>query len=296
MTLNDLVALVEVSHVASIKGTLTGILSLINDPTATSRELKSIIQLDPPLVAKILCVANSPYYASSRTISAIDQALIWIGFDELKEIVLTQKMSELYRGNRKDAGACFRERLWRHSLGVALIAKAIFRREFGERGNNAYAAGLMHDLGVIVEDQFMHDKLHPLLCQETRPDEEANEKGIESSLVFFERSAFGFDHCMVGGELARRWGFPEELVEAIGFHHFPEKASPELQKFVKTIFIADCLMVERSCGHDERSFSEKELFERYCGELDLSRFALASIMESAMESLEEIQEQGLLIS
>src|SRR3990167_2835747 len=92
VSLSALLERVEASSLASIKGTVGGILSLISDPAASSFDLIQLIQVDPPLTAKILRVANSSYYATSRTISDIDQALIWIGFDTLKEIILTQKM------------------------------------------------------------------------------------------------------------------------------------------------------------------------------------------------------------
>ncbi len=284
-SLPGLLDLVESSAIASIRGTVSSILALINDPAASPNDLKKIIEVDPPLVAKILRVANSSLYASSRTISDLDQALIWIGFDALKEIVLTQKMSELYSGGKQVCGYS-RPRLWRHSLAVALLAKAIYRREFGEKGNNAYAAGLMHDIGVIVEDQLLHHSFLDLVYQ-------TEERRLP--LTDTELAAFGYDHGLVGMGLAERWNFPAELREGIGFHHNPEAADPAHRDFVKTIFIADYLMFEQGYGYVDMPLADKEVVCQYARDLGLQCFALQAILAVAREEIAKIEAKGILV-
>ncbi|MGV1099126.1 HDOD domain-containing protein [Thiovibrio sp. JS02] len=287
VTLSGLLDLVESSTIASIKGTVSGILSLINDPAASPNDLKRLIQVDPPLAAKILRVANSSYYASSRTISDIDQALIWIGFDALKEIVLTQKMSELYSGGNKPVCGYSRSHLWRHSLAVAILAKSIYRREFGEKGNNAYAAGLMHDIGVIVEDQLLHQDFLRLIH-----DTEEKRQPLTAS----ELSALGYDHALIGKALAERWNFPAELMEGIGFHHNPEKAHPEHRRFAKTIFIADYLMFEQGYGYVALTLADREIVTRYADDLGLQPFALDCIVGVARDEIAKIEAKGFLVA
>ncbi|MBU1406499.1 MAG: HDOD domain-containing protein [Proteobacteria bacterium] len=286
VSLSRLLELVETSTLSSIKGTVGGILSLISDPAARSSDLIRLIELDPPLTAKILRVANSSYYATSKTISDIQQALIWIGFDTLKEIILTQKMSELYRGGTPACGYS-RLQLWRHSLGVALLAKTIYRREFGEKGNNAYAAGLMHDIGVIVEDQLLHREfIHLVRILEDTPQQ----------LTDGEISCFGYDHGLVGKGLAENWNFPAELIDGIGFHHNPEGAREEHRLFVKAIFIADYLMFEQGYGYVAIPLPDREILQQYVRDLGLQWYALRAIIEIVREDLGKIEQKGYLIA
>lgn len=284
LSLADLLERVETSAIASIKGTVRGILSLISDPAASSFDLIRLIEVDPPLAAKILRVANSSYYAISKTISDIHQALIWIGSDTLKEIILTQKMSELYHDGTTVCGYS-RLQLWRHSLAVALLAKNIYRREFGEKGNNAYAAGLMHDIGVIVEDQLLHREFIPMV--------QAMEK-TPQALTDAELSIFGYDHGRIGRALAERWNFPAELAEGIGFHHNPEGASEEHRFFVKTIFIADYLMFEQGYGYVRMPLPDREILQQYVRDLGLQWYALRLIGDLVREELEQIEQKGYL--
>ena len=284
VSLPVLLELVEASPIASIKGTVSRILALISDPAASSSDLVQLIELDPPLTAKILRVANSSYYATSKAISDIHQALIWIGFDTLKEIILTQKMSEIYHGGTPVCGYS-RLKLWRHSLAVALLAKTIYRREFGEKGNNAYAAGLMHDLGVIVEDQLLHQEFLQLV---------RSMEDVPQPLTDGETSHFGYDHGLVGKALAESWNFPVELTEGIGFHHNPEGAREEHRLFVKTIFIADYLMFEQGYGYVAMPLPDRQILEQYVRDLGLQWYALRAIVELVREDLEKIEQKGLI--
>jgi HD-like signal output (HDOD) protein len=283
VSLGGLLELVEASTIASIKGTVGGILTLINDPAASSSELLQLIQLDPPLAAKILRVTNSSYYSPTQTISDIHQALIWIGLDTLKEIILTQKMSEIYRGGTSDGGYS-RLQLWRNSLAVALLAKNIYNREFGEKGNNAYAAGLMHDIGVIVEDQLLHQEFMQMVqTMENKPQ----------ALSDGEISVFGYDHCLVGKGLAENWNFPAELMESIAFHHNPESASEEHRLLVKTIFIADALMFEHY-GYVATPLPDRDILAQYVRDIGLQLDALPALVDLVREDMEKIEQKGVI--
>ncbi|MFA7382192.1 MAG: HDOD domain-containing protein [Desulfurivibrionaceae bacterium] len=286
ISLAGLLELVETSPLASIKGTVSRILSIISDPAVSSSELIRLIEVDPPLAAKILRVANSAYYSTAKDISDINQALIWIGFDTLKEIILTQKISEIYRGGTPFLGYS-RLQLWRHSLAVALLAKNIYRREFGEKGNNAYAAGLMHDIGVIVEDQILHQEFMQLM--QSMAD-------TPQALTDCETSFLGYNHGLVGMALAGNWNFPAELREGIGFHHNPENASEEHRLFVKTIFVADYLMFEQGYGYVAMPLPDREILHMYIRDLGLQWYALRLIVELVKEEMGKIEEKGYLIA
>ena len=151
--LNQIVRLVNESDISSIKNVVSGIIKIINNPNSTVSDLKHLIEIDAPLSSKVLKIANSAFYYRGRRVSDIKQAIIWIGYDSIKELALSQKVCNIFKKNPSVNGYS-RAALWKHCIAVALFSKLVFRREFGERGDNIYAAGLLHDIGIIAEDQF----------------------------------------------------------------------------------------------------------------------------------------------
>jgi len=162
--LNKILELVDESDISSIKNVVSGLIKIINDPTSTARDLKEVIQIDPPLTAKVLRLANSAYYSPRNKISEINQAIIWVGYDAIKELAMSQKVCEIFNKDECIEGYS-RNALWKHSLAVALFGKMIYRREFGERGENVYVAGLLHEIGLIAKDQFYQEEFRLALCK-----------------------------------------------------------------------------------------------------------------------------------
>jgi len=90
--LKKIVQMVNKSEISSIRNTVVGITKIINDPKSSAKDFKEIIQIDPPLTARLLKLANSVYYSPQTRISEIQQAIIWVGYDALKELALSQKV------------------------------------------------------------------------------------------------------------------------------------------------------------------------------------------------------------
>lgn len=274
---------VDSSEIASIKGVVGGVVRIINDPNSNIKDLKDLILIDPPLSAKVLRVANSAYYASPREISEIDQAVVWIGLDSLQEIILTQKISEVFNNDVVKEGFS-REHLWKHSLAVALLAKMIYRREFGEKGNNAYAAGLVHDIGVIVEDQLTPEDFLNVL---------RTAKKNNKQLAFVEKELLGYDHADIGRELALYWNFPKELAASIGYHHDHYLGESKYSQMAKTLYLADYLAFEQGYGIGIKMPLRKIVFENYCDDLKLMPNALAAIVKKMNDEFSKIEDKGV---
>lgn len=284
--LGRLIQLVESSELSSIRGVVGGVIDIINDPGSNIKDLKELILVDPPLSAKVLRVANSVYYASPREISEIDQAVIWIGLDAVKEIVLTQKVSEIFDSSKNIEGYS-RELLWKHSLAVAMLAKMIYRREYGEKGNNAYAAGLVHDIGIIIEDQLMHEDF-TLILRKTREE--------NKQLQVIEHKILGYDHSDIGRELSRHWNFPAELGSSVGFHHDLHIAEIEHARMAKTLYVADYLAFEYGFGFGVKAPLRRMVFENYADDLKLLPHALRNIVVHMEKDFNEIVDRGVFES
>ncbi len=284
--LDKLIEQVNESEISSIKSTVSGIVSLINNPRSNVKDLKELLQIDPPLSGKVLRIANSAYYASPRHINELDQAVIWVGYDVLKEIVLSQKVCEVFQAEEVKESFS-RPKLWRHSLAVALLTKMIYRREFGERGENAYTAGLLHDLGIIAEDQFLGaDFIHVL------QDANKNNKSLDKA----EKEHFGFSHSEVGGRLVDSWELPQDLVVSIGSHHDPRGVPEAFSRLAKTIYIADYLTYSLNIRYDKSKQPEDILFESFADELKLLPYALESLAKEMRGELQKQEDKGFFQS
>jgi putative nucleotidyltransferase with HDIG domain len=280
---SKIIELVEQSEISSIQSVVSGVIDVINDPQSSAKDLKDIIEIDPPLTARVLKVANSAYYYSLRKISEIQHAVIWIGFDVVKEIALSQKVCEVFDHDETISGYSGIS-LWKHSIAVALLGKMVCRREFGERGENAYAAGLLHDIGIIVENQFLENDFIDIL---------KNAEKEKKNLSVSEYEVLGYTHTDIGKMLTDHWSFPEELVVAIGNHHTPDKAPQEFSKFASTLYIADYLCQERGIGYSDAPFCDPGIFRRCLKRLDVKGYALDLIVKDMEQEISMMEDQGL---
>jgi len=281
--LDHLINLVNDSEISSIKSIISGIVRIINDPDSTIWDLKEVVEVDPPLTAKLLMKANSVYYAPPKQIGEIKQALIWLGFDALKEMALSQKVCEIFKGEASVEGYSTSS-LWQHSVAVALLTKMIYRKEFRERGANEYVAGLLHDIGIIVECQFLQDDFNRVLIK-------AKEEGKNLSAA--EQEVFGYNHADIGMAIAQDWNLPQELIDAIGYHDNPFEADQNSANLASVLYISEYCCQKSSIGYSEAPFQNGQVFEECLKVLNIEPHALDLIFEEVKRELARMEEQGL---
>ncbi len=284
--LDQMIEKVKKSDISSIRKTVSGIMRVINNPEATAKELERVIETDPPLAGRVLKLANSAYYSPQQPINNIKQAIIWIGADALRELALSQKICGLFKKERPFSFYS-RHLLWKHSLAAALTAKMIYRREFKQKGENIYAAGLLHDIGIILEDQFEPDTFTALLQQ---PAEDRENLPLETR----ERDLFQFSHSQAGGALMDYWQLPPEIIHAITSHHSPADAPGEFKRAAMTLYTADYLAQTYSIGLTNLETPNQSLYDLCLVELELEQEALDLIMEDVERDVKEMEKQGLL--
>ena len=270
---------------SSIRNITSGIIRIINDPRSSAKDLKELIEIDPPLTAKVLRLANSAYYAPRRRIGEVGQAIIIIGFDAVKELALSQKVCEIFDKDDRISGYS-RVELWKHSIAVALLCKMIYRKELGERGENAYAAGVLHDIGIIVEDQFFQKDFTAILRRTLIQ---------EKNLPAVEKKIQSYNHADIGRVIARDWKFPRELSTAIGFHHMPNRARGRFVQLASVLYIAECVAAQCEIGYADERFADEKLFQTCIKRLGLSAYALELIAEEMKRELARMESQGLLV-
>lgn len=183
----------------------------IDDPDGCVDDIAVIISSDPDLTLRLLALVNSSLYAFPAQVDTVSRAVTLVGTRQLRDLALATLVVRRFSG--LPLGIVDMESFWRHSLGVAVVSRAIatWRRE--RNVERFFVIGLLHDLGRLVLLLKQPQAMHELLLQ-------AREEG--QSLYRLERETFGYDHADVGGRLLSDWGMPAAMVSAVGGHHAPD--------------------------------------------------------------------------
>lgn len=205
------------------------IINEINKPSSSARSVALLASRDPSLVAAILRTANSSAYSPSRPITAVEEAVAYLGLSPVRALIQRLGLSGLIKNGQSNPDF---EELWTHSLVVSSLAESLADRFNADRGYCA-TLGLLHDLGKMV-----------LLATQPELTSRLRERGsCEESRLGRERRLLGADHADVGAHLAAKWRLPQDLVDGIRFHHAPQlwpgAASPDGLKIARGIATVD---------------------------------------------------------
>lgn len=229
-------AIREISHIATLPEVTLRIIELVEDPTSTAQDLHAVISNDPALSSRILKVVNSSFYGLPGQISSINRAIVMLGLNAVKNIAIAASLAKLFRGGELTPTFSAKE-LWNHSNATAIGCKLLSDTMGMGLGDEAYLAGLIHDIGIMVEMQYDRSKLIDALDKTG-----AGPDGVPAkSLLLTEETVFGANHEHFGQGLCSKWKFPAPFAAATGYHHHPLSAPAEQTKLVAVVHAADCL-------------------------------------------------------
>jgi putative nucleotidyltransferase with HDIG domain len=204
----------RVEDLPTLPRTVLRITELVNDPRASAKDLSIIITDDQVLTARLLKLVNSSFYGFPQRVSTVTGAIVLLGFDAIRNLLLTTSVLDLFPARiahvRRD-----QEQLWDHSLVCAIGAKAIGNFLRHDKLEELFVAGLLHDIGKIVEMMFLPDEF-------ARITERVRTEGVLISSA--EQDLLGCTHADIGRLLAERWNLPAKLVGVIARHHAPAAA------------------------------------------------------------------------
>lgn len=203
----------EVTRLTPLPDIAHRVLAISEDPKSSAGQLADIVMQDATITANVLKVVNSAAYGYRREISNIQQAIVVLGFDEVRNITIAASLSKDL--DLPESRLFQRRKFWLHSLAAGMIAQKIALRNSEINADDAFIIGLLHDIGEVILDQHFHDMFTEAL-------EKAEEDGRHVALV--ERELMGVDHAEVGGVVARNWSLPVSLEKAIMYHHEPWRA------------------------------------------------------------------------
>lgn len=208
-------AVKSLNTLPALPGTAVRLLAELGPSGSDARRLAALVNQDMGLAAKVLRVANSPFYGQSRSIDSVERALVLLGLDVVRNIAVASSLDPLFRGGQIGPGFHMRE-LWRHSLAVALLADSIAHQFVPEARPQAFIAGLLHDIGILVAVHVLPNEFLQLVG-----DAAQYVDADRTLLAELELRHLGATHDELGAALLQHWLIPEPLLRAAANHHHP---------------------------------------------------------------------------
>ncbi len=202
----------SIERMPSLSPVIHKINEVANSAKSSAQDLTDVIQLDPVLTAKVIRMVNSAYFGLQNEVKSLKPAVIMLGLNTIKNVALSSaflgKVS--LNKNTKLNG----EEFWKHSLGVAVASKLIARKLGVDPKllEEYFIAGLIHDIGKVLINNFFPEEMNTIL-------EEALRK--EEGITDLERRVLGLTHEEIGIAIGKKWRFANNLLYSMGRHHQP---------------------------------------------------------------------------
>ncbi len=221
----------KLTALPTLDASIQKIMEVAQNPKSSAAEMEEVISKDQSLSGKVLKIVNSAYYGFPRQIDSISQAIVVLGFQAIKNLALTSSVKDMFKESRK--GVLDMKSLWLHSMATAIASETIAEYMGYQKKEEAFTAGLLHDIGKLVMNIFVPEL------------REVVEKVKKGELTFFEaeQETLDINHAVVGKYLLDIWNLPNPIVMAVLYHHEPMKAEDILYAdLVKFVYLADNLV------------------------------------------------------
>ena len=244
----------QVRDLPALPDTVVRVIHLTDDPKSGVGDIARVLVSDQALAARLLKLANSAFYGSSRRIATVSEAVVILGMRTTRNLVMATGCQEMLEAEVAGYGLP-RGALLRHSLACASAAQALAKRTKYRGTEEAFVAGLLHDLGKVVMNLYLRDQFIQVLLQAASGEMTYSEA---------EQAIFSFDHAEAGAYLLERWNLPASLVAAVRYHHTPLDA-PGDSPLPCLVHVADaiCLTLGIGLGLDGLAYTlEPEALSR----------------------------------
>lgn len=255
-------------------------MDIIRNPQYIVSDLVEVIRLDQSITANILKLCNSAYFGLPRKVSSLKEAVVYLGTNQLRQVLLTSGAKKIY--DRSENGySYFAGELWRHALACALMSQVLVRHlRLPLDENDVFTTALLHDVGKVVLSTYVsqeYAEIEIMVKEEKLPFHDV------------ERRVLGFDHAEIGGRLAELWQFPDSIVAAIRFHHQPGKVPKHYRLLSELIALADglVLMIGYGTSVDGLSYHIPHLL---IDKLKLKKDDIQFLMIKFQEEMDKAQE------
>ena len=265
-----------INSMTGLSPTAQKVVKIANDINSSPNDLVNVIKLDPLLTSKVLKLINSAFYGLPTKISSPGKAVILLGLNTVKNLALS--MAVIGKLSTSDSQDKYLEEIWLHSLSTAVgsreLAKAI--RMSKKDYEDFFISGLLHDIGKIIMIMSVGAEFVNFLNEEKFQDL----TNIEKETVYF-----GTNHCKIGNSLANKWQFPQELADAILYHHEPRDVE-ESTIIEKLVLISD--RMSNKLGYSLQAGAlETDVPREILEKINLTIEQVETVFENVPEELEK---------
>jgi HD-like signal output (HDOD) protein len=272
-------ALRNITSIATLPEVTARIVATVEDPASTAGQLHKIVSHDPALVSRILKIVNSSFYGRPGQIGSVERAIVMLGLNAVKNLAVAASLGQLFRGRQLCEGFAPRD-LWTHCIAVAVVSRDLAKQLKLPSAEEAFLAGMIHDLGLIVSLQSYPEKLSAV-CDAARQDD-------SDDFCQIERNIIGADHQQLGAALAEQWKFPRSCQLVAGHHHRPGDLADDQRTLVTLIYAADSL-----CCRDATHGFNLTAAHQPCDESLLRSIGLdAQLLESTASHIGELMDSA----
>jgi HD-like signal output (HDOD) protein len=262
LTNNTTIELVSGIHsLPNIPSNYQGVIRVINSPNSSIQDIGDAMEKDMSMTSRVLQVANSAYYGFSKNITSPTQAALLIGVETLKSLVRYTHVLNNFP-HTPASNAVF-DRVWRHSINVASVARKItmMHTKDDNLAEEAFTAGLLHDIGKLVLISIKSDDYRAVIRQ-------AGES--KTLLHMVERVKLGTTHAETGAYLLSLWGIPYTILEAVAWHHYPSASRLKTFSPLTAVHVANVAEHRRQDIEDVKAIPP--LDEAYLAEVGVQNY------------------------
>ncbi len=223
--------------IPALPDVMVKVIQLTRNHDTSAKELTQVINQDPALTGNILKLCNSAFYGLPRVVASLSQAIMYLGFYTVRNLVLTCSMRNVFEVDQTIYG--YEENgLWRHSVACAIICELICEKLRPDLRDAGFTAALLHDIGQLLIAMSIKDSAESIV-----------ELMTENNLTDWqaEQEVIGISHDVLGGIVADTWNYPDELIHAIRYHQRPEDAkSPAF--LTSVVHLSDSISLQLGYG------------------------------------------------
>jgi len=233
--LDEILALVK--HVPPFPKVAHRVAEMLRDPEVSATALTEVIQYDQVITANVLKICNAAYFGLPRKVSSLEEALIIVGNDTLKDIIVTSSSAKFYKGAAGEGYKLDQGELWKHSVAVGIMAKELVKFVKGVDKGSAFTAGLLHDIGKRFLSSFVADDFQKIMAKVVQDG---------CSFVEVEKEVVGASHAELGGMILSQWGFPKDIELAVLQHH--DQDALEKDSLTAIVALANAIVISMGIG------------------------------------------------
>ncbi len=270
-----------IDRMPSLSTTVTKVLQVCNTPNTSANDLNKVILLDPVLTGQVLKLINSAYYSLPNQITSLARAIIMLGLNTVKNLALSTAVIGTL-GKKDSFKSLSMDSYWAHSICVGVTSKALatLLGVTAQEREEYFVAGMLHDLGKIpMNNCFAEQYMQALQLADLE----------QGSLIKAEGVMLGFDHGVAGQMIGEKWQLNDTIVDALYHHHAPEMASPENQKLVAVVALANIFANIFEIGSAGDLFPESSAILNTLEMLDMTWDDLQSLLGQVTSEIDKAQ-------